>query len=157
LPIAALAWALLATLVATPAAAVPKQEAAPVDGEASALLPASSNMALLAPPPARAVSASASSSGAVATALPGSAVAAEGLPGIGEPPAMMEAVTVDLPVWPWSAPLDEGGRDDPEQGYNVWTYGFALALIVLGLTLGRRAVTQEKPRRAPLRRVSAAD
>ena len=69
---------------------------------------------------------------------------------------LIEAVTIDLPVWPWSPPL-ETGADDPAHGYNLWTYGFALMLIVLGLTLGRRAAAPKPPPGPRLRRPGTVD
>lgn len=82
-----------------------------------------------------------------AAVSPGTMPAA--LPSPVQPDTVIDAVTVGLPVWPWSTPV-ETHLDDPKQGYNIWTYGLALLLIVGGLLLGRRrteeAAKPEKPR-----------
>lgn len=82
-----------------------------------------------------------------------------GLPQPVSPDTVLDAVTVDLPVWPWSTPVDQS-LGDPAQGYNVWTYGLAVLLIAAGLALGRRKDRPgEKPGKASQRlgQPSAAD
>lgn len=85
---------------------------------------------------------------------------AAALPQPASPDTVLDAVTVDLPVWPWSTPVDRT-LDDPAQGYNFWTYGFALLLIGAGLALGRRKEPgREKPAktaRVSRQQPSAAD
>lgn len=95
--------------------------------------------------------------GAIAERGPGATVRLQAaLPSPAAPETVIDAVTVDLPVWPWSRPI-ESEFDDPARGYNIWTYAFAVLLIAAGLALGRRSAPPQRPPSGRRERAQGAD